>query len=231
MVSEQPVVEPPPSDISVLKKQLNEHSPSYKWLITQGDLTYDDGTSSVTANINMRNRQDSVIWTSANVLIEAMRILVNKDSAILMNRLQKNYTVFPVSDLNKMFGINNLTLVSVQNLLRGLPPFEIEEKSKFEESMGICHLQNQQPTYKETITIDQKILRMTQYRYERNASEYVLVSYGDFKKTGNQTLPNKIDMEVHSPDKIHIILNVSDYNLQETDDAPFYIPQSYSKVK
>jgi hypothetical protein len=72
---------------------------------------------------------------------------------------------------------------------------------------------------------------MTQYRYERNASEFILVTYSDFRPVGKDALPYKMDMEVHTPDKIHIILNVSDYTLQETDEAPFFIPASYTKVK
>ena len=219
------------NNLAELKKQIGDNTSTYKWLSTQAAMTYDDGNSEVTANLSMRNRSDSIIWASANLLIEAARILVNKDSATILNRLQKNYSVFPVADLNKMFAINNLDLHSVQNLLRALPPFAIDDKSKFETLKDGYRLQNQQATYKEDITIDPAILRMTQYRYERNASEYVLINYSDFKEAGNQVLPNKIDIEVHTPEKIHITLNISDYSLEETNEAPFYIPDSYTKVK
>jgi hypothetical protein len=225
------VTEPIANDLIGLKRLLKIHSPVYKWLDTQGEITYSDGTNTVTANLNMKTRKDSLIWVSGNVLIEAVRMLITRDSAVILNRLQKNYSVFPVSDLNKMLAINDLDLHSVQNLMQALPPFKLDDKSRFENKIEAYHIINQQPTYKEDITIDTRILRMTQYRYEHNATEYVLVNYSDFKQVGDQMLPNKIDMDVRTPDKIHIILNVSDYSLQQTDEASFYIPESYTKVK
>jgi hypothetical protein len=230
-ISKVKIEEPVTSDIDILNKQLQDHAPSYKWLVTQGELNYNDGLNDNTVNLSMRNRRDSLIWASGNLLIEAVRILINKDSAIILNRLQKNYTVYPISDLNKLLAMNDLNLHAVQNLLQGLPPFGINQKSKLDLKEKIYHIVNQQATYREEILIPADILRMTQYRYERNTTEYVLVNYSDFRAVGNQVLPNKIEMEVHTPDKIHIILNVSDYSLEQNDDAPFYIPANYTKVK
>jgi hypothetical protein len=230
-ISKVKIEEPVANDIDVLNGQISAHAPAYPWLVTQGELEFNDGTNDNTVNLSMRNRQDSVIWASANLLIEAVRLLVNKDSAIILNRLQKNYSVYPVNSLNEVLAIDNLNLHAVQNLLQGLPPFGINNKSSLVLKDNIYQVTNQQATYREEITIPANILRMTRYRYERNATQYVLVNYSDFKSVGNQVLPNKIDMEVHTPDKIHIILNVSDYSLQQSDDAPFYIPESYTKVK
>jgi len=220
----------PATDITSLKESLGRQDHNYPWLGMQASLSYDDGSNNATANLSLRNRKDSVIWASANLLIEAVRILINKDSATLLNRLQKNYSVFPVSDLSKILGIDNLDIKSVQNTLQGIPPFGINDKSTFESKDGKYLISNQQATYKETYVLSAKTLKMTEYRYERNASEYVEFHYSNYKLTANQWLPNKIEADVHSQDKIHIILDVTDYSIQATDEVPFSIPQSYTKI-
>gem|GEM_PF-3731553 len=219
------------TDIPSLKKQLENHPQNYSWLVTDAVMDYDDGSSDITANLAIRNRKDSVIWASATKMIEAVRILFNTDSAIILNRLQRNYSVLAIQDIDKILGMNSLNFHSVQNILLGAPPFGIDDNSKFTTLKGEYHIENQTPLYKETIVIDKSILRMLQYRYEKNTREYVVINYSNFKPTGDQYLPNKIDVEIHTPDKIHITLDVSGYSLSKNEDAPFQIPASYTKAQ
>ena len=223
--------EPAATDIPSLKKQLDNHPEKYSWLVTDAVIEYDDGSSDITANLAIRNRKDSVIWASANKMIEAIRILFNTDSAIILNRLQKNYSVLAIPDIDKILGMNSLNFHSVQNILLGIPPFGIDDNSRFSLLKGDYRIENQTPLFKETIVMDKSLLRMLQYRYEKNIREYVVISYSNFKQTGDQYLPNIIDVEIHTPDKIHITLDVSGYSLSKNEDAPFQIPASYTKAQ
>lgn len=223
--------EPAATDIASLKKQLGSHPEKYSWLITEAELDYDDGSSDITANLAIRNRKDSVIWASANKMIEAVRILFNKDSAIILNRLQKNYSVLAIPDIDKTLGMNNLGFHSVQNILLGIPPFEIDNNSRFSLVKDSYKVESQSPLYKEIIVIDKSMMRMLQYRYEKNMKEYVVINYSNYKQAGDQYLPNIIDVEIHTPDKIHITLNVSGYSLPKNGDVPFQIPASYTKAQ
>ena len=230
-ITKQRIKEKPVTDISTLQIAFITYAPAYKWIEMQGDLSYDDGSNNVAAALSIRNRKDSIIWASANVLIEALRVMINKDSATILNRIQKNYAVWPVASFSSIFGINNLDFHSVQNLLLAMPPFGIDDKSRFVSGDRMYNIENQTAFYRETIKIDKALLRVSQYRYERNTSQYVVIKYSGFKQTGGQPIPNKIDIEVHTPDKIHIILNVSDCSLQQNAEVPFNIPSSYTKAQ
>jgi len=227
MISNQPAA----TDIASLKKQLDAHPAKYSWLITDAEIEYDDGSSDITANLAIRNRKDSVIWASANKMIEAVRILMNTDSATILNRLQKNYSVLTMPDLDKTLGLKGLSFNSMQNLLLAIPPFGINDNSHFLKLKDVYRIENQNGLYKEVIMVDKSLLRMVQYRYEKNITEFVVINYSNFKQTGDQYLPNIIDVEIHTPDKIHITLNVSGYSLPKNEDAPFQIPASYTKAQ
>src|SRR6476659_11127350 len=49
-------------------------------------------------NANIRMYKDSAIWISANALlgIEAMRVLITRDSVKLLNKLEKTYMLTPM---------------------------------------------------------------------------------------------------------------------------------------
>ncbi len=219
------------NDLESFQKLLDAHNAKYTWLTTDGEVDYDDGSSEITAGISIRNRKDSVIWASANKMIEAARILLNKDSATILNRLQHNYSVVSVADFDKTLGISNLNFQSVQNLLTALPPFGIDNNSRFQVMKEFYRIENQTSVYKEIIEIDKSTLRVLQYKYEKNAHDYVLIKYSNFKEHNGEYLPNLIDIEVHTPDKIHITLNVSGYGLPKNADVPFEIPASYTKAQ
>ncbi len=223
--------QPEATDLESFKKIFDLHSPKYTWLTTDGEVDYDDGSSEITAGLSIRNRKDSIIWASANKMIEAARILLNKDSATLLNRLQRNYSVVSVADFDKTLGISNLNFQSVQNLLTALPPFGIADNSKFQVMKDFYRIENQTSVYKETIEMDKSTLRVLQYKYEKNVRDYVIIKYTNFKENGGEYLPNNIDIEVHTPDKIHITLNVSGYSLLKHADVPFEIPASYTKAQ
>jgi len=227
LVSNQPAA----TDIASLKKQVDTHPAKYAWLVTEAEIEYDDGSSDITANLAIRNRKDSVIWASANKMIEAVRILMNTDSATILNRLQKNYSVLTMPDLDKTLGLSGLSFNSMQNLLLAIPPFGINDNSHFSRLKDVYRIENQNSMFKEVIMMDKSALRMLQYRYEKNIREFVVINYNNFKQVGDQYLPNNIDVEIHTPDKIHITLNVSGYSLPKNVDAPFKIPASYTKAQ
>jgi hypothetical protein len=227
LVSNQPAA----TDIASLKKQFDARPAKYAWLVTDAEIDYDDGSSEITANLAIRNRKDSVIWASANKMIEAVRILMNTDSATILNRLQKNYSVLTMPDLDKTLGLTGLSFTSMQNLLLAIPPFGINDNSHFLKLKDVYRVENQSPMYKEVMMIDKSTLRVLQYRYEKNIREFVVINYSNFKQTGDQYLPNIIDVEIHTPDKIHITLNVSGYSLPKYEDTPFKIPESYTKAQ
>src|SRR5687767_15366736 len=75
-------------------------------------------------NAFVRMFKDSLIWISVNGVfgIEGMRVLVEKDSVRIMNKLDKEYTVRSMDFLQELASLP-LDLASMQELIVGNPVF------------------------------------------------------------------------------------------------------------
>ena len=71
-------------------------------------------------NTYLRMKKDSLIWVSVNAVfgIEAMRLLISKDSVKILDKQNKVYTARPVSYLQEVSGLP-LDLQTMQDLLIG----------------------------------------------------------------------------------------------------------------
>ena len=75
-------------------------------------------------NVFIRMKKDSVIWVSVNgaLGIEGMRVLIDKDSVRILNKLDKEYQVRSLEYLQEVAGLP-LDLRTVQELIIGNPVF------------------------------------------------------------------------------------------------------------
>jgi len=76
---------------SVISRQFD-----FEWLAAKAQVDYTDKTGETNSfDINIRMRRDSVIWISITPLlgIEAARVLINRDSLVLLDRVHKEWKV------------------------------------------------------------------------------------------------------------------------------------------
>jgi len=76
---------------SVLSKQFD-----FEWLSAKAQVDYTDKSGETNSfDINLRMRKDSVIWISITPLlgIEAARVLIDRDSVVLLDRVHKEWKV------------------------------------------------------------------------------------------------------------------------------------------
>ncbi len=213
-----------------LKEKVNSAAYNYQWLRTRADINYKSAEDQYSAQASFRIKKDELIWSSVSVLIEAARLLITNDSAVMMNKLQREYTVLRTQDLQKMLAIEGLDIKALQKLLLAQPPFGIREGSKLTTTENAYSLQFQNASFKEEMELG-NTLNLQKYRFERNASQHITVSYSNFTRVDEKFLPQKIVFDIASPEKILITLNVSDYTFLDSDDAPFSIPANYKKTK
>ena len=229
-ITATPRVEKKLDNIAQLQKALDSAKLHYKWLKYNTSISIQqDDNKLPTASSTFKLRQDSLLWNTVNVFIEFARTRVNTDSAIVLNRTEKSYSVLTFKQLQQMLAIEGLSLHAMQNLLLARPPFDIHRDAKFFNMDKSFVLTYTGPTYKESIQLDKATLVMTEYRYERNATEFIDIVYSDFKEVNGQIMPHKIKAEAHTPNKLLLNLTVNEYNFLNKDEAPFTIPASYSR--
>src|SRR5215216_6405944 len=105
--------------------KLKSNRINFKTFSAKIDVDYRGGDDKhYDVNANMRMYKDSLIWVSVNAVfgIEAMRMLITKDSVFLLDKLNKSYLVRSVDYLQEVSSLP-LTLSTLQNLLMGNPVF------------------------------------------------------------------------------------------------------------
>lgn len=218
--------------VQSLSDALQKNEIQYQWLRVKTTVAYEDPDNSYSAFTQLKLQKDKLIWGSVTMLIELVRAQINQDSATFLNRTAKEYSSFPVSNLQQMLAIEGLSLSSLQRLLMARPPFELNKDSKLTVGEKDYVIEHTSPAFKEEIQLASDVTHMMRYRYERNQTEYLEVNYPEFTEVDGRTLPKKIDMNiVQAARKMRITLDVSDYTFLDSDEAPFSIPSSYKRAQ
>ncbi len=197
----------------------------YQWLRMNARLAFTDAGGTVNATARIKMRQDSVVWLSVTALIEAARAIVDKDSAQLINRLKREYLSLPVASLRNLTGIEGLSLVAVQRLLTGSNPFAVEG---YQFSNGI--FSRTTPQGKEEFTINPQG-KLLSYSFKVSENKGARVEFDGYKTVGGRILPGRIVVEAKQPELTRVELSEIDYTFVEDDQAPFSVPQGYTRLR
>jgi hypothetical protein len=120
----------------------------FKYLTFKSKLHFDDAKSKLNfkSPVDINLQRDSAVWISARPAmgIEAMRILVRKDSVFALDRINKVFYAYSYEDLSKKVSFP-LSYDLLQELLLGnLPDFGAEwRESETEKSEDAFHLNMQ----------------------------------------------------------------------------------------
>ena len=127
----------------------------YKTFSAKVDVDYRGGDDKhYDVNANLRMHRDSLIWISVNAVfgIEAMRLLINKDSVFLLDKLNKTYLTRSIDYLQEVSGLP-LTLSSLQDMLLGNPIF-IDSVVSYSNDNSIISLLSIGQTFKNLVSIN-----------------------------------------------------------------------------
>ena len=218
------------SSMDRLRIDVKDHSPYFHWLRAAGSVHFEDSDQEYTANISMKLHKDTLVWAAVSLLIELARADINRDSAVILVRPQHQYRVYQNYELRQLVGVDSMNFGSLQNLLFARPPFGLRADTAVLEN-GVYTTTFKTPYYLERMKLDATNLALQQYYYELNETQNVTFTYGDFTEVGNFTLPKKIELELHTPDRILVTLTISDYTLLDNDEAPFTVPESYKRIR
>ena len=184
-------------------------------------------------NAFVRMRKDSIIWVSVNALlgIEAMRIVIKKDSVWMLNKLDKEYSVRSLEVLQEIAALP-LDLRSVQELIIGNPVF-------FDTANVVSYTINNDNIsmlsfgqfFKHLLTLSSSSHVILNSKLDdvnplRNRTCYL--NYSDYEdKKGVQFSTNRV-ISVTEKTKLDIKLNYKQYEFNETLTYPFSVPKNYT---
>lgn len=237
------LVEDKPADslIAVIRaKDLKFHSLSAKI-----DVDSDTPKGHNSFGCTMRIVNDSAIWISISPLlgIEAMRVLITKDSIKYINRINKTYFTGDYKLVNNMLQLdadynmvqsillgktylyyaqkNYLSSIDDKKyLLSTLPKRKLKKAINEEENpFLIVHANWIDPA---TFMVDKLFIK--DFKHNRKLE----VNYTNFESVEGQFVPHNIDVDVKAEKPAHIKLSYAKITLNKVGTLPFSIPSSYT---
>lgn len=186
------------------------------------------------ATAYIRVRKDSIIWISLTgaLGIEGYRLLINKDSVKMMNKLQKNIQYKTISYLQELTEVP-FDFYSLQDLIVGNPIFvdsNIVSYKANDNELLVLMVGN---VFKHLISLETN--------HEFRASHSKLddldamrnrtcdITYENYEYAGKFFFSTKRSISVSEKAKFDVEVEFKNYLFDKPQDYPFSIPKNYKR--
>ncbi len=221
------------------KDNVNIEEIDFEYFQTRTKVRYTEGDKQVNGNAHIRIKKDSLIWfsISPSVGLEATRVMITKDTAIVINRMDKEYYIFNFEEISRYFNFK-VDFELIQSIILGNLAREIDDKTQIaKENNYYLIKQTSGPLdIQSFVLIDNKKIE-TVLINEIETSNFMTLKYSEFKETStylfarncqiNLTYKAKKGPMVTSINLQHNRADISDKPLK----FPFNIPSKYEAFK
>jgi hypothetical protein len=182
-------------------------------------------------NASIRMYKDSAIWISVNAIlgIEAIRLLVTKDSVKLMNKLEKTYAPRSIAFLHEVTSLP-LDFSTLQDLIIGNPVYLDSNIIRYTNSGGIISLVSLGQFFKNLLTLHENDKTLVQSKLTdtdpfRNRTADLV--YTEYENKKGPMFPTKRQVVVSEKGILQIKLDFKNYNFNEEVSFPFGVPKNF----
>lgn len=218
-----------------LQKKLTTNALDVEWLSARAKINFKDDNQTRKFNANIRMRKDSIIWMNVKKLsVEAFRILIDRDSIYIIDRLEKKYFVRDLQYIEEQFNFFG-QFQALQTAILGNPYFL--EKQKL--ASGISERQYQLKSGDESRTRSEYLLNGLNYALQQMSffdverDRKLTVEIGDYQSVGdNLSFPHDrtylIDSEETGAAKIEMDFSKVEINVPKS--IKFSVSSRYERV-
>ncbi len=219
----------------------------YEWLTAKAQVDYTDKSGETNSfDINLRMRKDSVIWISITPLlgIEAARVLISRDSVVLLDRVHKEYTVRDYAFLGDMLR-TPVNFDMIQAVVLG-NYFTYQRNDKIrsyyeEEPYAILSTLNKRQARRAmeekdpSTSVIQDFWIDGNYRIikskitDQKLDRWVEASYSNFTVVNNRLFPQNIVVTFFATTPVIMKVVYSKVMNESTLTMPFTIPEKYDR--
>ena len=185
-------------------------------------------------NANIKMYRDSAIWVSVNAIlgIEAMRLLVTRDSVKLLNKLEKTYAARGISFLQEATSLP-LDLNTLQNLIIGNPVYVDSNIVRYSTGTGTVSLVSLGALFKNLLTLNEtnKLIlhsKLTDTDLFRNRTADL--AYDEYEINKGFPFSTKRQIVVSERGRLEIKLDFKNYSFNEEVSFPFSVPKNYARL-
>lgn len=206
----------------------------YKTFNAKVNVDYQGGDGkNYNVNATVRMYRDSAIWISANAVlgIEALRVLVTKNSVMFLDKINKTYSERSLDYLQEVTALP-LTLSTLQDLIVGNPVFLDSNITQYTSSTGIITLLSAGPQFKNLVTLnptDTTVLRSKLDDADITRSRSAELTYSGYESRAGIPFATKRTITVAEKTRLDIKLDFKQYDFNTDVSFPFSVPRNYKK--
>jgi hypothetical protein len=207
------------------------------YFTSKAKIHYKDRSNEFKANGNIRIRKDSVIWISVNAAagFEAFRILINKDSIHVLDRLQNDYRAYDYPSLSRKLNVN-LNYRIIQSIILGNLMVERNQEDKVSKPDSLQYLLSQNDgnlSIKNFVNIKTRKIEKVDIK-EGKESNQLIIKYSNFVLLGTYLFPaeNNISLNYKDGNAYQTTIHI-EHNKTECPDKeinfPFNVPNKFNR--
>lgn len=210
------------STTEIIEKINHKKKPS-QWLSLRGRVNITQNDKSMSFNIHIKNRIDSLIWVSASgpLGIEIIRAQLTPTSIYLMNKINKTFFIRPASEVKNLLNFE-VSFFDIQDILNAKPKILKNSYDLHLTQTGYI-LFTDSLSY--TINPNYSIERVKISQEKDNLE----LTYEQHNKTDN--FPKKVTFKAETEDLFEVVVNYSKVQFNKSEKILFNVPESYEEIK
>ncbi|HWH62164.1 MAG TPA: DUF4292 domain-containing protein [Ginsengibacter sp.] len=220
-------------EASDILKSLDKNRISFKTFSAKIKVDYEDYRGKQPDfNAFVRLYKDSVLWVSINATflsIEAFRILITKDSIIILNKLNKQVEYHNFNYIESIARIP-LNFSTLQDIIIGNPVYVGDSIVSYRKTETHILLGTVSEFYKNLLTISADNDLVEKSKLDDIAvgqNRTADLSYGDYEKNNGFYFATNREISVAEKTKVDINLNYKQYDFNKELSFPFGVPKNY----
>ena len=210
-------------------RNVNKNVNTINYIQAKAKVSFRQNNKLKSNTVTFRILSDEKLWVNAS--LGAARVLIDKDSIMYYNKIEKNYFVTDFEYVNDKIGLD-ANFQIVQNLLLGILIERFSTSSLFKKSKDSYIFKEHQlilqsKNVESSVTINPynlTILKQTFY----NDNKMLEVIYDDYIKVEGQNIPTNIKFLNNGVENLNI--EIKSFSSLNKINIPFKIPKNYKRI-
>src|SRR5688500_5182551 len=208
----------------------------FEYLQGKARMILRDANKEREVKANIRVRKDSVIWMTFSVIgVQGGKALINKDSITIVSTVDKEYYVFPYSELSSRFQFD-INYEVVQAAMLGNPVIPRSDRDEVSQESSMYLLKQQQSDVSVLNYINAASMKIEKVEMKEDESmNSLIINYSNFQPVGDKVFPynGTINLFYKTLSGLLNTTIIFEYNKAEVGDKelrfPFNIPKRYER--
>lgn len=218
------------------KSVLNIEEIDFDYFQGKARMILRDANKEREVRANIRMRKDSVIWMTFSVIgVQGGKALINRDSITIVSTVDKEYYVFPYSELSSRFQFEiNYEVMQAAMLGNPIIPRSARDDVQQESSMYLLKQDKSDVHVINYVNAASMKIEKVEMK-EEGSMNSLIINYSNFQPVGNKVFPynGTINLFYKTVSGLLNTTIIFEYNKAEVGDRelrfPFNIPKRYAR--